>query len=77
MIKGPRLAGARFWLSAQRAFFKDLGIIDANETDILVAVKDGIYNRALFKEAHLKSGMKTLVPVAEFDAENKLCVFNF
>lgn len=67
MIRGLKLTRRALQIAPQRTFFKDLGIVDANETDVLLAVKDGIYNRARFQEAHLKSGMKTLIPAAEFD----------
>jgi len=32
----------------KRGFFKDLGITDATENNILLATKDGIYSRSRF-----------------------------
>ena len=40
------------------AFFKELGIADCNETDILVGIKDGIYTRAKFIESSMKNNPK-------------------
>jgi len=32
----------------KRFFFRDLGIVDANETDILASINNGVYYRSKF-----------------------------
>ncbi len=45
-------------MCACRPFLKEIGVADCNETDVLVAIKEGIYARSKFIRSALKENPK-------------------
>lgn len=51
-------------MCSYRSFFKDMGIADCNETDVLIAIKEGIYARSKFIESAKNENPKQLIESA-------------
>ena len=67
---------------ASRNYFQDLGIVDAGETEILICIKDGVYQRSKFLKTSQQSKVKAkqeaeAKPSLDFDKDGKLCIYSY
>lgn len=61
----------------QRTFFRELGIADCNETDVLVAIKDGIYTRSAFIQSSIKANPTQPIDKVVFDENGRLTIYDY
>jgi hypothetical protein len=61
----------------KRHFFRELGIADCNETDVLVAMKEGIYQRQAFLTSAKMSRPHQKVERVDFAQNGRLIIFDY
>ena len=66
---------------ASQTYFQDLGIVEPNETDILICIKDGVYQRSKFIKSREQSKAKVKAITEntnlDFDSDGKLCIYSY